>query len=794
MVAFRASALLRKLLRDTWRWRGQILAIVVIIGCGIGTFVAFASVSGSLQSSLDAYYDRYGFADVFDQLTRAPDLVRRTIQGIPGVAAVQTRVVEDVIIDIPGRTEPAVGRVISLPDEGPPTINGLHMNAGRYVRPGAAGEVIVSQAFAEGNGLSIGSSLGAVLNGRWQQLRIVGIAVSPEYVYEVPPGGQPYPDPAHFGVLWMGDRQVSSAFQMYQAFNDVSLRLAHGASVTGAIVALDNLLDRYGGVGAYDRNDQPSARLLSDALVRLNTSAVFIAILFLSIAAFLLNVLLLRLIRTQRDQIAVLKAFGFSNLTLGLHYLGFVAVIVLLGAILGAGLGIAWGQAFTREYSRLFFHLPTLRFASSLPVFVEALMFCAIASVIGALAAVREAVRLAPAEAMRPEAPETYRQSTFERLTIKMGAPLEMRIVSRNIEHKPLTSALSILGVALAIALLILARYLPDATDRIFDILFNETEREDATISFVHALAPAAVLDVAKLPGVLHVEAFRSVAARVSYASVSQRVAITGLQQGGRLRRIVDLDGQVIPVPREGVVISKTLARSLRIPVGAMLDVDVLEGRRQHVQLRLVDIVDEFSGTSVYCDMNTLDRLLDHGGQVSGAYLALDSQRAGEFDAAIKRVPEVSGVSLREASMHDYTEVLAQAMRIDESMVFLFACVIAFGVAYNTARIALSERTIELSSLRILGFTRAETWRILVGEQLFFILAAAVPGIVAGALFTRWLAVVRSTRDFTLPWVLTPSAVAFALGFVVVVTAISSLIVRRQIDRLDIVSVLKTGD
>lgn len=783
----------RKLLRDVWRWRGQILAIVAVIGCGIGTFVAFSSVSGSLTASLDAYYSRYRFADVFDQLARAPNLVRRSIERIPGVSAIQTRVVEDVTLDIPNRAEPAIGRIISVPDESTPSLNGLHMRAGRYVRPGATGEVIVSQAFADGNRLSAGSKLGAILNGRWQQLTVVGIAISPEYVYEVPPGGQPYPDPAHFGVLWMADRQVSSAFDMFGAFNDVSLTLAHGANTQNAIDALDRLLDRYGGIGAYDRSQQPSARLLSDALVRLNTSGVFTAVLFLAVAAFLLNVLLVRLIGTQRDQIAILKSFGYRNREIGVHYLGFVVVIVLLGAIAGAAFGLWWGYAFTGLYSRLFFHLPDLRFQTNPTVFFDALVFCALAAAAGALLAMQGALRLTPAEAMRPPAPEAYRVTALERLSAAVRLPLEMRIVSRNIEHKPVVSALSIAGVSLAIALLLVARFIPDATNRIYDAIYYQMEREDATVAFVHPLAPAAAADLRSLPGVLGVEPFRVVPVRVAYGSASRRVAITGLTRDAKMRRVVDLNGNAVDLPSDGIVLSRKLAQVLHIPIGAALDVDVLEGRRQHLRLRVAGTVDEFVGTSIYADIDSLGRLLDERGQISGAYLAIDADKASAFDAAVKRVPMIAGVSFREASMNNFNQVMGQALRVDESMIFAFACIIAFGVAYNTARIALSERAIELSSLRILGFTRAETWRILVGEQLFVTIAAAVPGIVAGALFTHWLAAVRSTEDYMLPWVFTSSSVAFALLFVLGMTAISSLIVRRQVDDLDIIAVLKTG-
>ncbi len=790
MVA--VSALTRKLLRDVWRWRGQIVAIVAVIACGVGTFVAFGSVSRSLRSSLESYYQRYGFADVFDQVTSAPDLVRRSLARIPGVVAVQTRVVREVTIDIPGRSEPATGRVISVPDDGPPAVNGLFLRSGRYVRSGVPGEVIVSQAFATGNHLALGSKLGAILNGRWQQLTVVGTATSPEYVYEVPPTGQPYPDPAHFGVLWMADRQVSSAFAMYGAFNDVSVRLAHGASTADAIAALDRTLDRFGGVGAYDRSQQPSARLLSDALVRLDTSAVFIAVLFLSVAAFLLNILMVRLVGTQRDQIAILKAFGYGKHTIAMHYLGFVAVVVLLGAIAGELVGIWWGRMFTDLYSRLFFHIPELQFQSSPAVFGEALLFCSVASAAGALAAVRSAVALTPAAAMRPAAPDTYRRTLLERASAAARLPLEMRIVTRNLEHKPIVTALSVTGVSFAIALLIFARYLPDGTMRIYDLLFNRSQRQDATVVFAHELQPSAALDLASLPGVTRVEPFRSVPVRIASGNVSRRLAILALPSATQLRRVVDLQGDVVDIPSDGLLLSHRLAQLLRVSAGQVVEIDMLSGRRRHLMLRIAGTVDEFSGTSIYCDMATLGRELEDE-NISGAFLALDPGRSAAFNDAVKRVPMIAGVSYRSADMKDFNEVLAQGMSLDESMIFVFACIIAFGIAYNTARIALSERAIELSSLRILGFTRVETWRILVGEQLFVTLAAAVPGIIAGAYFTRWLAVVRSTEEYTLPWILTPSAIAFSLIFVAGVTAISSLIVRRQVAKLDVLSVLKTG-
>ncbi len=786
------SALNRKLVRDLVRWRGQILAIVAVVACGIASFIAFVSVYDSLAISLRTYYEQYNFADVFDEVTRAPDLVARKLDAVPGVVAVQTRVVREVTIDIPGRSEPATGRLVSVPDEGMPTLNGLYMRSGRYIQPASHGEVIISEAFAAGNDLSLGSTIGAVLNGRWQRLRVVGIAISPEYVYEFKLGDL-YPDPKHFGVLWMGQNDVSTAFDMHHAFNDVAVKLATNANEEDVKAQLDRILDRYGGVGAYGRSDQLSAKFLSSELTQLSRMAFLMPAIFLSVAAFLLNVLLMRLVNVQRDQVAVLKAFGYGNLAIGLHYLGFVVVIMLLGALVGAAVGAWWGKMFTGLFTQ-FFHLPMLRYETTSAAFLEALAISALAAVGGALLAVRSAVSLTPAEAMRPEGPGVYRPTLLERTGIARGLSLTSRIVLRNIERKPMVALLSGLGIAMAIALLMLARIVTEGVDRMADLQFRQVQLEDATVTFFHPLAPAAAYDLASFPGVKRLEPFRSVAARVSYGHVSRKVPILGLPARGELRRILDARLHRVDVPPSGVIITDKLAQVLGVPIGAPITISVLEDRRPTLTMRVVGTVDEPIGMSVYADIDNLGRLLDQRGQISGAFVVLDTLRADDFYQRIKRTPAVAGVTFREASLVNFNQTIANTLEIEVVLILLFASIIAFGVTYNAARISLSERARELSTLRILGFSRRETWRILVGEQVVLAVVAIVPGIAFGALYALLMSSTHETEEFRLHFTISPAGVAFAFLFTLALTAISSFIVRRQIDRLDLVAVLKAGD
>jgi putative ABC transport system permease protein len=784
--------LTRKLLRDLWRWRAQVVAIAAIVACGIASYISLASITQSLEASLSAYYSQYRFAQVFDQLTRAPDLMRRAIAGIPGVTDIQTRVVRDVTLDVPGRSEPATGRLVSIPDNGPPALNGLHLREGRYIAPGSRGEVISSEAFAAGNDLHTGSALGAVINGRWKQLYVVGIAISPEYVYELR-YGELYPDASHFGVLWMGNAELSAALDMEHSFNDVSLTFAPDMNEADIIAALDRVLERYGGVGAYGRHDQLSARFLSEEFTQLSTMAFIIPTIFLSVAAFLLNVLLMRLVSTQRDQIAILKAFGFSNASIALHFLGFVAMIVLLGAIAGSVVGVWWGHAFADLYRR-FFHLPLLTYHAGAGIFIGALGISAGASVAGALIAVRKAFSLMPAEAMRPEVPATYHSALLERLGEWAQLSLVARIVMRNLERRPMMTLLSALGVALAMALLMFGWFTREGVEAVADRQFRHVQREDATIVFDHALSRAAAYDLASYPGVSRVEPFRSVGARVSHDHRWRRIALIGSVKDPDLRPIFSSGLRRIAVPPKGILISKSLLDALGIAVGEPLAIHVLEGRRPNLHVTVVGTVDDAIGSSAYLDLETLGRLLDEQGRASGAYVAFDPLHAEQLYHRLKRTPNVAAVTFREASMQSFYKTIAQNLTLDIIFVLSFACIIAFGVAYNAARISLSERARELSTLRILGFTRGESWNILAGEQFALALLAILPGLAFGALFSSAMSHSMQTEYYRIPVPITPSSVAFAIIFIFIVTAVSALIVRRQVDRLDLIAVLKAGD
>jgi putative ABC transport system permease protein len=787
------TALDKKLLRDLWRWRGQILAIALVVACGIASFVSMLSAYESLQLTQASYYEQYRFAQVFAQLKRSPESLKTQIEAIPGVAQVQTRVVADVNLDIPRRAEPAIGRLISIPERQPPLLNSLYIRRGRYIQPDRDNEVLIGESFAKAHHLDLGDTIGAVINGRWQKLQIVGIALSPEYVYAIQGTGDIFPDNERFGILWMGREALGTAFNMDGAFNDVTLTLMRGAIEADVIFRLDRLLERYGGFGAYGRKDQLSNRFLSEELKQLQATATFVPAIFLGIAAFLLQILLSRLITTQRDQIAVLKAFGYNNLSIGLHYLQFVLAIVFVGAAIGTAIGVWFGSAITHNYAR-FYSFPILRYQAGTGVVAGAILVSGGAAVVGALTAVQKAISLPPAEAMRPEPPASFRPTFIERLGFGRFLSPAIRIVLRNIERKPIQAFLSTLGIALAVGMLVVSGYFTDALQYMIDVQFRQIQREDVAIAFNEPRPSRVRYEVAHLPGVLRAEVFRTVPARLRFEHRTYRVGILGLEPGTELRRLLDRHLQPIYLPPDGVVLTTTLAEILGVKQGDILTLEILEAARPIRTVPVVGLVDELIGVSAYMEIHALNRLMREGGTVSGAYLAADALQIDRLYAKLKRIPAVTGVSVRQMAIARFEATIAGSLGIFTAVMTIFACIIAFGVVYNAARIALSERSRELATLRVIGFTQAEVAVVLLGEQAVLTLAAIPLGLAMGYGISALLSLAFTSELYRFPLAITNATYAFAVISILIAAIISGAIVSRQLSDLDLVAVLKTKE
>ena len=788
------SRLHRALLRDLWHLRGQVIATAVVVSVGIGAFVTMVSTYQSLARARAEYYSAYRFADVFSSLKRAPDSVGASLRLIPGVAAVQTRIAEDVILSVPGLTEPATGRLISLPgaQSGGRGLDLLHLTRGRYPSAGSEEEVVASQTFARANSLPVGSRIGAVLNGRWKLLRIVGLALSPEYVYEVGPG-MVVPDNRRFGVLWMNAEALATAFSMKGAFNDVTVSLTRGASPAAVTDAVDRLLERYGGFRAYDRNEQPSNRFLTDELGEIEVNATYIPAIFLAVAVFLVYTLLARLIALQRSQIALLKAFGYSDARIGAHYLELALVIVGIGLIIGVALGAYFGAALIGVY-RQYFHFPALRYGLGPSLVLEATGIAIAAGIGGSLTAVQRAVRLPPAEAMRPEPPRSFRAGVLDRMGILRRLDTVTRAILRNLARRPWRAAISILAIAAAVATVVIGRFMFDAVNALMAVHFGAAEREDVTVVFNETRSAGVMASLRQLPAVLRAEPFRAMPALLRAGHREKRVSVLALRPSGTLRQLIDARRRRIDVPPEGLVLTRKLARILGVAEGDRVIVEQLDGRRRQFTAAVARLSDEPIGMNGYMDADALAGILGEEAPVSGAVLQVDASREAALFAALKRTPAVAAVSIRSATLATIREIMNRSFILMTVVMTGFGIVLVAGVVYNSIRIALSERGNELASLRVLGFTRVEVGQLLLGEQALLTLLAIPAGCALGALMCRLLVPAFDRELFRLPFTLTGATFGFASLVTLGSATLAGCIVAGRIAGLDLIGVLKSRE
>jgi putative ABC transport system permease protein len=785
-------ALDKKLVRDLRRLWAQALAVALVMACGAATLIMAVGSYRALSETRAAYYERYRFGDVFASAVRAPNALAATIGAIDGVASVETRVLKPVLLDIPGLREPATGLAISLPPTGEPAVNALFLREGRIPEPGRANEVAVNATFAAAHGFSVGSTFSAIVNGAKISLLVVGIVLSPEYVYALGPGDL-MPDNRRFGILWMPEKTLAALFDLEGAFNSVSLRLLHDGDETAVTDALDRALAPYGGTGAHGRKDQMSNAFLDSELTQLDAMGRIIPPIFLAVAAFLINMILSRLIALEREQIGLLKAIGYGRFAVVWHYLKLVIVIAAAGGVLGAAIGTWAGHELTVVYSR-FYSFPFLLFRPAGDIYVLTAAVSVLAAIAGAFTSVRTAFALPAAVAMQPPAPPVYRR-------ILQAAASQVRIFSalttmalRHLWRHPVRTGLTALGIAMSVALIEIALGTLDSVDGMINGIYYQADRQDMTIAFAGPRGPDAVNDVAHLPGIMRVEPYLIAPVRISNGHYSRQLSITGKPPGTDLSRVLDVDGKPVVLPETGLALGDRVADILKVSIGDLVRVELLEGARRTADVPITAIIQSYLGLAVFMDITALARLMGTGPRVSGIHVALDQARLDDLYATVKETPTVAAVALQTVSRQRLQETMRENLTISLSIYYGLAIVIAFGVLYNSARIQLSERARELATLRVIGFGKLEVANVLFIEIGVVVVLAQPLGWLIGTGVGYYITQALATDLFRVPFVVQLDTYALATLIVAGAAAAAAVVVHNRVNRLDLIRVLKTRE
>jgi putative ABC transport system permease protein len=784
-------ALDRKLFRDLSRMKAQAIAISLVVASGVALFVATMTTYRSLRMSEAVFYRQQRFAQVWSGLGRAPASVARDIAALPGVTAIDARLVARAILDVRDLAQPASGLLVSIPDRPGHSVNDLYIRRGRHLEPGRADEVMVSEAFADKNHLQPGDSIPATVAGHRTALRIVGIALSAEFVMPMEPGAAA-PDDRRFGILWIARDQLEALLDMNGSFNEVALLLAPGTDEQATIAAVDRILAPYGGAGAYGRKTQVSHVMLEEHIDQLRGLTLLVPSIFLLVAAFLVNVVLARLIATQREQIGMLKAFGYSNARVALHYLELTLIIVLLGVGFGVPVGSWLGRLMAVFYAQ-FFRFPELVFELEPAVAFGGAAVAVFAATAGVLGTLRRVVAMPPIVAMTPEVP-AFRRTLLDRIGVTPLLSPAVRMIVRNLTKRPLRSGLASAGMALAVAVVVVGGSSADGFHRMRDVQFESVQREDISVALRHPRALGTARDFLALPGVRAAEPYRIVPARLLGRGRYEDIALYGLPDGARLRNVVDTEFRRVPRLDAGVVLTAWTARHLGLAPGDLLSIEIRENRRRVVSVRLEATVEDPLGQAAYMELGALGRLLGEPETYSHVSLLVDPTRAPALYDQLQHAPQAMAIGIRRSTFDSFKSMSETSLDFVRTIVLIFATIIAFGVVYNTARIALAERGRELATLRVLGYTRGEASGIMLGE-IAILAAPAIPlGLALGYLLTGAVAASMTGSRMHVPVIVSLPTYAFALVVFIVSALVSALVVRRRIDRLDLIEVLKARE
>ena len=786
------SPLNRKLWRDLWRIKGQAVAIGAVIAVGVLLLVMMAGLINSLDETRRAYYERYRLADVFAPVKRAPAHLLADLAAIPGVAAVEGRVSGSALIDLPGQDLPLRAQAVSLPDFRDPRLNDFYLNAGRRLDRDHPDEILLLKSFAAAHGLHPGDTFAVTINGARRTLRIVGLAQAPEFLYTTAPG-ELISDDARFGVIWMSHTALAAAYDMEGAFNEALLSLDRNARLPAVLAAVDRILEPYGGLGAYGLEDQVSNRFISEEINGLRATSTAVPPIFLAVAAFLLYIVISRMVQAEREQIGLLKAFGYTDLETGAHYFKLIVAIAAGGAVAGCLLGIAAGRALIDVYL-VYYKFPFLVFQLDPAAFVTAFLVSVLSASAGGLLVLRRVFALAPAAAMRPPTPPDYSRTGRIGRALQTRLDQPSRMVVRRLTRQPGRMAGATLGIAAGMALSVAMIGMLAGFDRTIDQTFNVVDRSDVTVTFNEALSDKVVFELQNLPGVIEVEPVRNVPVVLRHRLNSHLGVINGLVSDPHLYRAVDRHSGTIHLREGGIILAQALAGILDVRPGETLTVEVREGRRPTLEIPVAGVAETLLGAPAFMGLEALNRVLREPNRISGAYLRIDSAAGGAVYRALKGMPTVAGVSLKadaRASLQKQMDTGAGAMRY---IMTAIAGIITFGIVYNAARIAYAERARDLASLQVIGFTRGEAAFVLLGELAVVTLTALPLGALLGYYLSFGIAAGFSTDLYQIPAVFAPASYGVAALAVLAAASVSGWLVKRDIDRADLVSVLKTRD
>lgn len=791
------SVLNKKLWRNIISTRGQFLAVTAVVAVGIALYIAMTTAYANLDRAQKEFYRQDNFADYYFQTIKAPEEITRQITALPGVIAATGRIQQDVPV-IKGDGSRADARLTSysLPMEG--QVNLLTVLSGRLFEKypqGGRVEVLLDPEYAAANHLAPGDTVNIVAEGREIPLTVVGAATSPEFVYPMKDGASLIPEPKEFGIFMIPQNQAQEILGLSGQIDQVVIRLAPGADEQQIAGQIKAILEPYGNLASYPRKQQLSHAVLQGKIDGIKAAATSLPAIFLGIAALIQFVMIGRMIKSHRTQIGIMKALGYGDLQVMLHYASYALLIGILGAGAGIVMGILFASGISSLYAQ-YFNLPRAIGGFYGTGIVNGLILSMTVAVVAGLWAARGVAAIKPAESLNPEPPRGTGKILLEAwpwLWQRLDATWKMTL--RSINRNRTRSAVTLLGVVFAVGMIVVSLFVRDTVDYMFSQHFNQDMNYDYSISFAKPVRGAELLNIERISGVQKTEPVFDLPVKIHWAGRAEDALILGLPLQSTMQRIFSPARSVMSLPPDGLVIDANTANKLGARVGDEVQVETTlsMGPSHIVGMKILGISKQLIGSESFASLDLVNRMLQESGLISGAMLKVDSGQAAGIEAELGTMTNISSILSRQKQQDNYNTELGYVF-YTVFMLLIFAIMLGFAIIYNASVISFAERRRELASLRVIGFTTREISSLLLKENLLQTLLGIILGLPFGRLLSESYIKKASTDVFTFQVVIYPLTYLLATLGGILFVAIAYRLAVKSVSSLDMVEVLKTRD
>ncbi len=778
--------------REIIKGKGQFIAAALVVLIGVTAFLATYTSYLNLNNSAKSYYDKYNLLDYYAQVKSISDNEIQQVGKIQGVKNSSGRICVDITGDM-GSDRRATLRAISVPDNSEPEINRLHFVKGSFFDSNSFDECLISDKFASFYKLKTGDTVKTNIQGNPYEFKIHGIVNSPEYVYAIKSAATLLTSDGDFGIIYIKESQLKKMTGAGDAFNQVHFTLSEQYNNPDTIKKIENALKPAGFLYGMVRKDLASYAMLSDDINMLEELAVILPLLFLSVAAMIIYVILKRVVNNQRTLIGVMKAFGYSDKKVLKHYISYSLLVALTGAVPGTIFGMGLGALITRMYTQ-FYNIPEL----SVKIYWTEMLLGILVSIIFSLVAgynsTKKILKLEPAQSMRSEPPVSGNKILVEKikpLWKKLSFGWKMSI--RNIFRARQRAVMTMMGFVFTIVLLVGTLFFLDSMNYISDEYYKDFQRQDYKVLFNSPVQYDETYKLLKTEGINKLDPILELPVEIIKDNKKSDMMLTAIGKDNTLYKLKDKEDNKMTVPKGGVILPHSMAEKISVNIGDVVTIKSHVPGFDTAKVKVVGIMKQYIGFSCYMNIEDLKQYTQNQKLANAALIKVNDGMDGKVQHNLYQNKSVDFLESRLTSAETFDKFTG-IIYIFIGVLVAFALVMGGAIVFNSTVINIMERKRELASLKALGYSLKEIKLVILRENMLLGFLSLVPGLILGRLMCGFLANMFNNNYFVMPVIVNIPTYIIAALSIFVFAGFAQFANRKNMTGLDMVETLKNRE